>query len=398
MRMGSPRSWTYGFVRTVHVSRASMAEEKRAAVNEIDKRTFVLRVKTHAVRVQPKLTETARLLLDPELLRVPKLRYLVKRTESSFLLLLKYVNSIEGDPSLPLGNVVLAGEKTKEQVLASLRQTVEEQKHSIKKRITELPESALNAVSSLTVEDLDEHEIEVGYDYWNWSVVLKKSLPDEFLCPSSYEQVGHIIHLNLRDDQLPHRYLIGNVLMEKIKGTRTVVNKVEPTGGAFRLFQMERLAGEDDFLAQVKENGCVYEMDFSKLYWNSRLEGEHRRIVEMLTEKDILADAFAGVGPFVIPAAKLKNVKSYGNDLNPASVDYMKRNVLRNKVTKLVETSCSDARSFLLDLIDRSIPFTHVVMNFPSGASEFLDLFRGAYRQQKELPLPMVCSETEIKL
>lgn len=69
----------------------------------------------------------------------------------------------------------------------------------------------------------------------------------------------------------------------------------------------------------------------------------------------------------------------------------MKRNVVKNKVTNLVETSCSDARAFLLDLIDRSIPFTHVVMNFPSGAPEFLDLFRGAYRQQKELPLPMVC-------
>lgn len=83
---------------------------------------------------------------------------------------------------------------------------------------------------------------------------------------------------------------------------------------------MELLAGEESLLTSVKENNCVFAMDYAKVYWNSKLEPEHRRIVESLRSTDILADAFAGVGPFVIPAAKKRGCRSYGNDLNPSSV------------------------------------------------------------------------------
>ena len=30
--------------------------------------------------------------------------------------------------------------------------------------------------------------------------------------PSSFEQIGHIAHLNLRDDQLPYKELIGMII------------------------------------------------------------------------------------------------------------------------------------------------------------------------------------------
>ena len=35
-----------------------------------------------------------------------------------------------------------------------------------------------------------------------------------------------------------------------------------------------------------KENGCSYDLDFSKVYWNSRLATEHERIVELLSPMD----------------------------------------------------------------------------------------------------------------
>lgn len=34
---------------------------------------------------------------------------------------------------------------------------------------------------------------------------------------------------------------------------------------------MELLAGEENYITVAKENGCNFEMDFSKVYWNSRL-------------------------------------------------------------------------------------------------------------------------------
>ena len=40
-----------------------------------------------------------------------------------------------------------------------------------------------------------------------------------------------------------------------------------------------------------------------QVYWNSRLEREHRRIVHMLSADDVVCDMFAGIGPFAVPAA-----------------------------------------------------------------------------------------------
>ena len=44
--------------------------------------------------------------------------------------------------------------------------------------------------------------------------------------PASFETVGHIAHLNLRDELLPHKYVIGRVLLDKNTKIKTVLNKV----------------------------------------------------------------------------------------------------------------------------------------------------------------------------
>lgn len=56
--------------------------------------------------------------------------------------------------------------------------------------------------------------------------VLAKVLPDNIDRQHRYERVGHIAHVNLREEALPYRYVIGAVILEKTPGLRTVVNKV----------------------------------------------------------------------------------------------------------------------------------------------------------------------------
>ena len=56
---------------------------------------------------------------------------------------------------------------------------------------------------------------------------LQKALPGMTELPSSFESVGHIAHLNLRDELLPHKQLIAEVLLDKNPSIRTVVNKVQ---------------------------------------------------------------------------------------------------------------------------------------------------------------------------
>lgn len=70
------------------------------------------------------------------------------------------------------------------------------------------------------------------------------------------------------------------------------------------------------------------------MYWNSRLHTEHDRLVQMFKPQDVIADVFAGVGPFAVPAAK-KGCAVFANDLNPNSAKYLSTNAENNRVSMI---------------------------------------------------------------
>lgn len=228
------------------------------------------------------------------------------------------------------------------------------------------------------------YELVLDYEYWSSDEILGATLPDGMDVPSSFETIGHIAHLNLRPEHEPFKYLIGSVILDKNPVIKTVVNKVGSIEATFRFFQMELLAGEDRLDVEVKEEGCIFNFDYSKVYWNSRLQHEHRRLVETFSKGQTVCDLFCGVGPFAIPAAK-KGCLVYANDLNPESVKYLEINKERNKIhSKNLKTFNSDARDFIIkshELLNAEVVngppklFDHYIMNLPASAHEFLDAF-----------------------
>ena len=195
----------------------------------------------------------------------------------------------------------------------------------------------------------------------------------------------------------------GEVMLGHQNFIRTVVNKTDSIDSTFRFFKMELLAGEDDMIATVKENGCNFTFDFSRVYWNSRLHTEHERVVSLFRKGDVIVDVFAGVGPFAIPAAK-KGCTVYANDLNPSAYEALLQNAQKNNVTSKLQAFNLDGRVFLRETIPKlaasslstsTVVCSHIIMNLPAIAVQFLDTLVGLFQavppeRRNTVQLPMV--------
>ncbi|GAV28847.1 hypothetical protein PMKS-002324 [Pichia membranifaciens] len=264
------------------------------------------------------------------------------------------------------------------------------------------------------------YNIAFDFDYWSYDDILKAILPEDLIenCPSAFTVAGHLAHLNLKEQYMPYRNIIGEVILNKFPNIKTVVNKTNNITSEFRTFQMEVLAGEDNFIVTQKECGCLFTFDFQKVYWNSRLATEHERLIDSFGTGEVVCDVMAGVGPFAVPAGK-KPCLVFANDLNPESYKYLKENIETNKVSSFVEASNLDGREFIkqspkiLQNFKKSVPsikyndkcmnskskadkgghstkkrtmnldvplfVSHYVMNLPDSAITFVDSYIGLF-------------------
>lgn len=257
---------------------------------------------------------------------------------------------------------------------------------------TDIAETHRLALKSYEVDEshFSFDSLQLTYDNFKFDAICKAVLPENEEIVSSFSQIGHIIHLNLREHLFEYRHLIGQVLLDKIKTCRTVVNKSNIIDNTYRNFKMEVIAGKEDFLVTVKENLCNFQFDFSKVYWNPRLCREHERILEFLKPDDVLFDVFCGVGPFSIPAAKRKCIV-FANDLNPDSFKWLKHNAENNKIDMArLQLYNQDGKDFICDIFKDYIidicngnkvlkdgSKIHITMNLPALAVEFLQNFKG---------------------
>lgn len=263
------------------------------------------------------------------------------------------------------------------------------------------------------------YELKLEYDYWTYHDIMSAILPSDDEAsgeiPSGFSQVGHVAHLNLRNEYTPYKSLIAEVLVDKNPGVKTVINKIDDVGeeSEFRTFKYEVLAGPDDLNVLISEENCTFKFDYSKVYWNSRLNTEHRRLVATFKEGEAVCDVMAGIGPFAVPAGK-KNIFCWANDLNPDSYTSLQDAIKRNKVSEFVRPFNEDGRSFIrsavaslaqeqpqktVDILKKAISrrdpaapkpevlrtltqprtFSHFVLNLPASAITFLPSFVGIF-------------------
>ena len=99
------------------------------------------------------------------------------------------------------------------------------------------------------------YDLTLGYDHMSTVEVLSKLLPE--VCPDdiphSFETIGAIAHVKLKDTVADHKHTIGKVILDKNPSIRTVVNKTDnlDAENCFRILPMEVIAGERDLKTTV---------------------------------------------------------------------------------------------------------------------------------------------------
>lgn len=127
---------------------------------------------------------------------------------------------------------------------------------------SDLPEEMHEMISEFQ-GSFTKYRLDLNYDNYNYKEVLSRLLPG-IPVPTGYEVVGHIAHFNLLEQHWPHRFLIGQVCLDKCGSIKTVVAKLGVVSNEFRTFDMEVIAGTSDTNVSVKEHGLQLRFDFQK--------------------------------------------------------------------------------------------------------------------------------------
>ncbi|WP_135304585.1 class I SAM-dependent methyltransferase [Haloarcula amylovorans] len=182
----------------------------------------------------------------------------------------------------------------------------------------------------------------------------------------SYERIGDIVIVDEDDPERARE--IADALMASDLPIEGVLNRASKIKGETRVRDWEVLAGDTTEVVH-REYGCTFELDLAEVYFSPRLATERHRVVEQVQSGEQAFDMFAGVGPFVIPFAKV-GATCVGTDINEAAIEYLRKNAERNDVADRVTAICGDVREVAADYegwADR------MVMNLPHSADEFVE-------------------------
>ena len=181
----------------------------------------------------------------------------------------------------------------------------------------------------------------------------------------SYERLGDIVIVDEDDEGRAQR--IADAILESDLRAETVLNRASPIEGELRVRRWDVLGGDGTETVH-REYGCAFELDITEVYFSPRLATERHRVLSRVESGERFFDMFAGVGPFVIPAAK-RGAECVGVDLNETAIEYLRRNAERNGVSDRVSAIHADVR----DVSGYDGWADRIVMNLPHSADAFLD-------------------------
>src|SRR6266516_4595508 len=190
---------------------------------------------------------------------------------------------------------------------------------------------------------------------------LRRSLP------SSFDVVGDIAVIKIPEGLRFHREAIGRAILRWNPKIR-VAAEDRGVKGERRVRQIGSIAGERRTTTVRVEPGLRHRVDLAAAYFSPRLASERGRIADLVREGEVVADPFAGVGPYAILIAKRRRPRQvHASDANPVAVELLRTHVSANRAAH-VEVREGDAHAILgqVGAVDR------VILDLPHSALQFL--------------------------
>jgi len=128
---------------------------------------------------------------------------------------------------------------------------------------------------------------------------------------------------------------------------------VRSCSGVERIPDVRVLRGEPGEVCH-REMGMTFRFDPSQVMFSRGNRTEKERMMQTIGSGERVADMFAGIGHFTIPAARA-GALVHAMELNPVAHGYLCRNIRENRVASRVVPECGDCRDLLDGWYDRVI-------------------------------------------
>lgn len=149
--------------------------------------------------------------------------------------------------------------------------------------------------------------------------------------------------LRLPPSLRPWRSEIGQWYHEEL-GVETVLDLARGIEGEFRMPQADVLYGTKTE-TEVREGGILYRFDAASIMFAAGNRSERARAGRLVRPGETVADLFAGIGYFTLPAAVHgRAAKVMAVEKNPMAFDYLVGNARANGVGGIVEAHLGDNR------------------------------------------------------
>ncbi|MFA5772361.1 MAG: class I SAM-dependent methyltransferase family protein [Thermoplasmata archaeon] len=184
--------------------------------------------------------------------------------------------------------------------------------------------------------------------------------------PKSFDIIGEIAVVKVAKELLSYKKTIGDAILTANKNVKTVAVD-EGVKNEYRIRKLNVVSGDHKTETIHREHGIRIMIDLAKAYYSPRLATERMRVAKQVKDGEIVIDMFAGVGPFSLTIAmKTKAKKIFAIDVNPAAIEYLKKNIELNKAGNILPL-LGDAGKVIkkTEIADR------IIMNLPHSAIEY---------------------------